>query len=132
MRFFPPAGLKGEHRVPLPLPPTAAMQRLLAQLALGTGTARRYRTRSGDEEAAEGRGMARAVFEADLAAVAQLLLRGVDPDAPDRCARGTRARPEHGREHGSTLSPPTGSSALTRRARVRPRAAAGSGRCCWR
>lgn len=111
------------------------MQRLLAQLALGNGAPRRYRTRSGDGDEArddDNSGMARAVFDEDLRAVAQLLLRGVDPDAPDRCgvcicaqhAREQRPREPAGRTTRvfACLHP----DALT------PRGAVGSGRCCWR
>ena len=96
------------------------MQRLLAQLALGMGSARRYRTR-GTDEADEGpleeeSGMARAVFNGDLATVAQLLLRGADVNAPDRYV-----------VIASEVQPRAGGRALT----ARPPAAA-SGRCCWR
>ena len=69
------------------------MQRLLAQLGQAAGSVR-TRLRGRDAEEEEESGMARAVFDEDLAAVSALLLRGVDAAAVDRCARpgGVRRR----------------------------------------
>ena len=60
------------------------MQRLLAQLGQAVGSMR-TRRQARDEDVEYESGMARAVFEEDVATVSALLLRGVDAAATDRC-----------------------------------------------
>jgi hypothetical protein len=71
------------------------MQRLLAQLGQAVGSMRTRRQARDEEDVEYESGMARAVFEEDVATVAALLLRGVDAAASDRCVAAIALQQPH-------------------------------------